>query len=539
MRKLEIVSDETNAGLSASEAIVTLDPGGRLLFASGPIEELFGCDRGGLVGRDLVDFIPEHLRKRYAKHVARLQKGQPRLRGLSLTVQNDSGRQFEIDVSMVRYDLKERGVFIAIVNRIVGQDPTEVFQQKPEDYRDLFRLATDPILIIEPADETVVAVNDRACEAYGLTREEFLGRSLKDLTEDVARGEQIISELLVTGSCRAYESVHFRSDGSSIVFLINASLVAYQGRPAILTNNRDISDQKRVRDELQSNLSLLSSTFEATADGILAVDLENNIIASNRKFLEVWKVPQKLRDLSESSAQITAHVLAMAKCPDEFKALMDRSVAFPDDVSTDELELINGHVLERYTQPQKLDGRTVGRVMSFRDVTKQRLAEETLRESEARYRLLFDRNPYPIWVFDKETRGFLAVNDAACKKYGFTRQEFLLRSVDDLTSGDPRAAYPADQEPHAVSSHLPRRHVTKNGKVLEVEMASQSITFDGRAARLELITDTTDRKKAEVALTESEGRLRTLLNSMSEGLLQVDSNERIVYMNDRICEMTG
>ena len=80
MRKLEIVSEENNPGLSASEAIVTLDAGGKLLFASGPIEELFGCETGGLVGRELIDFIPKHLRRRYVKRIDRLRNGGSTLR---------------------------------------------------------------------------------------------------------------------------------------------------------------------------------------------------------------------------------------------------------------------------------------------------------------------------------------------------------------------------------------------------------------------------------------------------------------------------
>ncbi len=531
--------DKIMAGLT-SDAIVTVDSDGTILFVTRTIEQKLGHSAGELIGRSIFEFIPEDGRNRQYVLLRRLLATKKEIVSLDLSIRNKVGERLQIHTSVAGYDLGGRHVFVGIILDVAGQENIEPIDDHPDEYRNLFRLATDSILIIEPGTETVLDVNHRACEEYGLTREDFVGRSLKDLTKDVARGEQLMNELIITGGCRAYESIHIRSDGSPIVFLINASLVAYEGRPAILTNNRDITEQKKVRDDLENNLSLLSSTFEATADGILAVDLENNIKESNQKFLEIWNVPEKLHDVASATDQISAHVLAMVKDPGQFRAMMDRSRENPDEISIDELELVNGRILERYTQPQKFDGRTVGRVMSFRDVTNQRRTEETLRESELRYRLLFDRNPYPIWVFDTETLYFLAVNDAACDKYGFTREEFLERTVNDVMSEeDCRIPIRPDDDEAGPDSIQTARHKRRDGTVIEAEVASQSITFSGRPARLELITDITQRKQGEAALRQSEIRLRTLLDSMSEGLLQVDTRDRIRYMNNCFCEMTG
>lgn len=531
-------SRKIKSGLT-SEAIVTVDSDGTILFASRSLENILGYCVEDLIGRDFREFLPEESRCAVLADLQRSMGGSEEFWHLDLPLVSKDMKARPVRISLTRYTIQERNIFIAVFLEVPTKAKSD--SQKPEEHRDLFRLTTDSILIIEPGSETILDLNDVACEEYGFTREEFLGRSLKDLTQDVSRGEQLMSELLVTGGCRAYESAHFKKDGTPVVFLINASLVAYDGRPAILTNNRDITEQKKVRDELQSNLSLLTSTFEATADGILAVDLENNIKDANQKFLDMWDVPEKLRDVASASEQVSAHVLAMVKDPGEFKELMDLSLAHPDEISTGELELINGKIVERYTQPQKLHGRTVGRVMSFRDVTDHRRAEETLRESESRYRLLFDRNPYPIWVYDIESLIFLAVNDAACDKYGFSRQEFLELTVNDVMSEED-CRLPFEFAPNEAAITKPiqsARHRRKDGSILEAEVAAQSITFSGRPARLDLITDTTQRKQAEAALRQSENRLRTLLDSMSEGLLQVDSRDRILYMNNCFCEMTG
>lgn len=405
----------------------------------------------------------------------------------------------------------------------------------------LFRHANDAIIIFEPEGEIILDVNDKACEVYGFERGEFIGKSLKELTRNVARGEEYIARLLETGTCPLYESVNYRSDGTPIDFLINASVIDHGGKRAIMTINRDVSDRKRAKDELERNLSLLTSTFEATADGILAVDLSNNIVRANKKFREMWDIPDDIDDLATSNDRVLDHVKSLVSDRDLFNGLLDRALNSPGEVAVNTLVLNNGRVLERYTQPQTMDGKVVGRVMSFRDITDRARAEQTLQDSETRYRLLFDRNPYAIWVYDVETLAFLAVNEAAIKQYGYSREEFLSMTIEHIRPAEDVAILhqliidsSAEQDVvHAV------RHRKKDGTILDVEVAIQAIVYDGRQCRIALVTDLTERKKADSALRESEYRIRTLLDSMSEGLLQVDSDDIITYVNNCICDMTG
>jgi two-component system cell cycle sensor histidine kinase/response regulator CckA len=131
--------------------------------------------------------------------------------------------------------------------------------------------------------------------------------------------------------------------------------------------------------------------------------------------------------------------------------------------------------------------------------------EKTRLDAE-RYRLLFDNNPVPMWAYDVTTLGFLAVNDAAVKTYGFTREEFLGMSLRDVRPDDD-----ADAVVERVRL-LPRgyyqtgkwRHRRKDGTIFPVEITSHSLVFDGHDARLVLITDITERQRAEEALRKSE-----------------------------------
>jgi len=131
--------------------------------------------------------------------------------------------------------------------------------------------------------------------------------------------------------------------------------------------------------------------------------------------------------------------------------------------------------------------------------------EETRLAAE-RYRLLFDNNPVPMWAYDIETLRYLAVNDAAIKTYGYSREEFLAMSIRDVRPDDDREPL-VDRVralPKGYNQTGKWRHRRKDGTVFPVEINSHSLVFDGHEARLVLITDITERQRAEEALRKSE-----------------------------------
>ena len=96
--------------------------------------------------------------------------------------------------------------------------------------------------------------------------------------------------------------------------------------------------------------------------------------------------------------------------------------------------------MESVVQNQMADPEIQGLVLTSHDVTERKRAEHELRESEEQYRLIFDGNPNPMWVSDHETLGFLEVNDAAVQHYGYSREEFLKMTLQDLRpAGDDPA----------------------------------------------------------------------------------------------------
>lgn len=253
--------------------------------------------------------------------------------------------------------------------------------RRAEEYRNLFRLANDPIIVFEPEGEVVLDVNDKACEVYGIPRDSFIGMSLKQISQNVAKGEIQLKRLLEVGTYQEFESVQFRSDGTAINLLINASVIEYQGRVAVLSMNRDVTERKQAEYKLENSVSIIRATLEATADAILVVSNSGEVVTCNQKFLQMWQIADE-EALVSGDQWMQQYALNQVKTPDAFLLEVETLLADPDAESWSSIEFRDGRVIEQYSQPQRINGQTVGRVWSFRDLSDRKNLEEQLRQSQ-------------------------------------------------------------------------------------------------------------------------------------------------------------
>ena len=166
------------------------------------------------------------------------------------------------------------------------------------------------------------------------------------------------------------------------------------------------------------------------------------------------------------------------------------------------------------------------------DITARKQAEAALRTSEQHYRLLFDSHPHPLWVYDIETLQFLAVNEAAIQQYGYAREEFLAMTILAL---HPPAEVPALlQKLQEINHASPEeanvrewRHLRKNGTLMQVEITSNRLQFQGRSARLVLATDITARRQAEAQIAFQA----SILDQVRNAVVVADLAGRITSWN--------
>lgn len=287
--------------------------------------------------------------------------------------------------------------------------------------------------------------------------------------------------------------------------------------------------------------ALIGSALESVEEGLLILDLNSTVVAANRKFIEMFGIEHDPLDEWPSAAALTRQLAACVTDSDKFIELMQYSVEFPDEITVDTIYLRNNSIVQRRSSPNIVNGVTVGSVISFRDITDSVVDQGGVQDSETLLKALFETNPYPIWIFDAHTLQFLAVNQAAIRKYGYTRAQFLKMTLKDIRPSEDLGKFAKYISATRSLDHIVKttRHRKKDGSIIDVEISAQMIFFNGRRARIAVVTDLTRNKVADEGSRKSETRLRSLLDSMTEGLVQVDTDDRILYANNRFCSMTG
>lgn len=168
------------------------------------------------------------------------------------------------------------------------------------------------------------------------------------------------------------------------------------------------------------------------------------------------------------------------------------------------------------------------------DITTHKNIENDLRTNEEKYRYLFANNPQPMWIVDIETLAFLEVNKAATSHYGFSRDEFLSMTLNDVHPSEliaPLHEYINEKKDTGKTTNE-WQHLKKNKEPIIVEIASNNINFNGREAKHIVIKDITKRRAAESELLKSRTELTAALSSMTDAVSISDTNGNLIHFND-------
>lgn len=156
-------------------------------------------------------------------------------------------------------------------------------------------------------------------------------------------------------------------------------------------------------------------------------------------------------------------------------------------------------------------------------------SDAAAHELQLSYRLLFERNPLPMWVYDAQTLGMLAVNHAALAQYGYSQQEFVGLTLLDLHPDDDAAQLKASLQLPLQQQSTPKRwrHRRRSGDLLEVETVTEKLEFDGVHAHVMLVKDVTGQHLAEQRLREEHAILAAVINASNDAIVIVDREGRI------------
>ena len=286
----------------------------------------------------------------------------------------------------------------------------------------------------------------------------------------------------------------------------------------------DVTEQRRMDTAMKHQALLIEQAHEA----IFAWDLERGVIEWNLgcERLYGYKREEVLGRFAYEVLK-TRYPVPVEEVRDELLAKGVWKGEVTQTTSSGEHVLVDSRA-----QLIELDGRKVV-LQTSRDITEMRRAENALRESEVRYRHLFENNPYPMWVYDVETLRFLAVNDSAVDHYGYSSEEFRAMKITDIRPSEDvglviERARRAGRHSDVTGQW---RHVKKDGTVINVQITSHALEFEGKQARLVLANDITGRLRAERDLKRSEAKYRELVDNANDIIYTHDLKGRFTSLN--------
>ncbi len=379
-------------------------------------------------------------------------------------------------------------------------------------------------LVLESMAEGVMVTDQRgiitftnpAFDAmFGYARGELAGRPSGALNA-YPPGEnlRIVKEILQTVAATGVWVGEFHNrtkDGRLLFTKARISALEVGGRKFFISVQEDITERKRTQEALEESEARYRSLVELSPDAIL-VHARGRYVFANAAALELFGAahPQEL---------LGKRVLDLVH-PDS-KETVRRRVQAGERLDLREVKILrlDGKTVEVEVAatPITYSGQPALQVV-LRDITRRKQAAKALRESEERYRSLFENNHAVMYLIDPETGIIMGVNPAACAYYGYDRKELVGRRITDINTMPFEQVFLAMQEAKAGKrQRFEFKHRLAAGVIRDVELYSGPLRISGRELLYSIVHDITARKEAEEALRQSEEHYRSLFNNMLNG----------------------
>jgi PAS domain S-box-containing protein len=500
-----------------------------------------GYTRNEIIGKKFPEIITPESRKTFQATFPILrQRGWVRDLELELVRKDGSVMPVLISASAI---LDEKGGFL--MSRSTVYDMTErkqaekALRESRELYWALFNGCPQGILMANIETHRFLYVNPAICRMLGYTEAELLQLGVADIhPAEVLRQIEAEFAKMVRGERTSIETIPCRRKDGTVLFVdITSARLQVTGREDVVVGFfADVTERKHIEEAREQSVSLLRATLESTADGILVVDHQGKIVGFNKRFAQLWRIPETII-VSRNDQQALAFATGQLKDPEAFLAKVNQLYTQPEAESFDMLEFKDGRLFERYSLPQRIEGRPVGRVWSFRDVTDRNRAEELLRVEKERLDRASVAGNVALWEWDMAT-GRLEWSNTADSMLGYEPGTFprTLQTWEEIVHPDDRdlesrmlAKHLEENTPYSVEYRARRRD---GSYIWWHDMGACRRDEQGKAYQMSgVCVDITERKRAEEALTNERALLRTLVDNLPSSVYLKDLAGRKTLVN--------
>jgi PAS domain S-box-containing protein len=478
---------------------------------------------------------------------------------------------------------------VALVRATRGRERLRASEERrlrDEKHRSVLQRVRDAVVWTRPADGRFVEANRAAEELWGYSRGELLGMTIFDLRPPEDAGVARAQAEKARSEGALYRTRYRRRDGSVIPVEVSSRAIVLGDEEVLVSVVRDVSESDAalarvlLLNRIHRAISAVDQALVEVRDRGFALRRTCEELVATGEFTAAWfgmpdgkgllvpeasagrvegffeEVPIPLdAGSAERSPAATAFVEGRTVVAGDwetdprlapFREAGRRrgyrsSAACPVRSGGTVLGVLSLHASEpgvfvpdAVLLLEEL-ARDLGLALDLVEAEERRArAEASLAQSEERYRKLFEENPAPMWVFDVETLRFLDVNEAAMQLYGYSKEELLARTLRDIRPPEDIPSLEADVRVArtGIRSSGPWHHLRKDGRELLVEIVTYDVAFEGRAARLTLAKDVTERVK-------TEERIRAFFDSGMVGAHFADVRGIVFAANDEFLRIVG
>ncbi len=433
---------------------------------------------------------------------------------------------------------------------------TKLLRNNEEKFRALFEQAGGYCMIIDPNTSdgipVIVDANKAACFAHGYTKEEFVGIPVANIDDE--EGKRLVKKRtseIMTGKPFYCENVHVRKDGTSFDVAVNAKRIDIGDEPPlILTTEYDITDRKNSEETIKTAYSMLKTAEEIAHIGSWEWDIQKDKFNMSEEWRQIHGVTNKILTMTELMS--IAHPDDAKDIENIFKDAL--AGVRPYDLTHRIIRQDNGKV--RVISAKGLvsrdkEGKPYKVIGTAQDITEIKLAEEELKESEERFRGVF--NQAAVGVARLALDGtWLEVNKKLCDIVGYSHEELLSKTFKDITHPDDLQTdlnYVNQLLKDEIKTYtMEKRYLKKNGDMVWINLTA-SLTRDINNAPdyfVAVIEDITKRKQTERQLENYREQLESLVEQRTSELqdkidelelfntFTVDREEQMILLKEEI-----
>jgi PAS domain S-box-containing protein len=417
-------------------------------------------------------------------------------------------------------------------------------RENEENFQEMVESAPDAIYI--SVAERFVYVNPAMVRLAGATSAgQLLGMSLFDRIDPayhaaVQERVRVVMEQHKPVGCE--EIVYLKMDGTPVPVESTVALIRYHDTPGGLIILRDATGHKKSEQALREQEEKYRAVIETTGTGFVILDDQGRVLDANPEYVRLAG-HQNLdeitgRNVTEWTAGYDRekNAEAVRQCM-RAGFIRNLEIDYADASGKITPVEINASVIP--------SGDSVQILALCRNITERKEAEDALRESEKRYRDMFEINNAVMFIVDPETGRLVDANAAASRYYGYSREEFRRKNITEINIQNPAVTLKDMAHASEVQGAVFQfRHRKKSGEIRDVDVFSAPVTQDGHLYLHSIIQDVTDQRQAQEALKESEQKFRDIFNNSTDAIylheiLNDGTPGRFTDVNDVACRMLG